>query len=60
MAKVIETGAKMAAQSRMNQQRGPSRKNLGPSADKKANPAPMIRSMAGKNLKGPDMGAGGS
>jgi len=59
MAKVIETGMKMAAQSRMNQQRGPGRKNLGPTAMKRPNPAPMVRSMS-PGLKGPDKGAGGS
>ncbi len=60
MAKVIEVGKKMMAMSNQNQQRGPGLKNLGPSANKQANPAPMIRSMGGMNLKGPDKGAGGS
>ncbi len=59
MAKVIEVGKAMAAQSHANQQRGPGRKNLGPSAVKKANPAPMVRGMS-PGLKGPDKGAGGS
>jgi hypothetical protein len=40
--------------------RGPGRKNLGPSAARKPNPAMQVRSMGGKNLKGPDKGAGGS
>lgn len=59
MAKVVEAGMKMAAQSRMNQQRGPGVKNLGPNAVRKPNPAPMIRGMS-PGLKGPDKGAGGS
>ena len=60
MAKVIEVGKQMAAQSHANQQRGEGRKNLGPSAVRKPNPAPQVRSMGGMNLKGPDKGAGGS
>ncbi len=60
MAKMVEVGMGMAAQSRMNQQRGQGVKNLGPRAAKQANPAPQVRSMGGKNLKGPDKGAGGS
>ncbi len=56
---VIETGKKMMQMSRQNQQRGPGVKNLGPSAVKKPNPAPMVRSMS-PGLKGPDKGAGGS
>lgn len=59
MAKVVEVGMKMAAQSRMNQHRGAGVKNLGPSAKKQANPASMVRSMS-PGLKGPDKGAGGS
>ena len=59
MAKVVETGKKMMAMSHMNQQRGPGVKNLGPSAARKPNPAPMVRSM-NSSLKGPDKGAGGS
>jgi hypothetical protein len=58
MAKVIEVGKKMAAQSHMNQRRGPGQKNLGPSASKQANPTGMVRNMS-PNLKGPDKGAGG-
>ena len=60
MAKMVEVGMGMAAQSRKNQQRGPGVKNLGPSAARKPNPAPQVRSMGGMNLKGPDKGAGGS
>ncbi len=59
MGKMVEAGMKMAAQSRMNQQRGEGRKNLGPSAMKRPNPAPMVRGMS-PGLKGPDKGAGGS
>lgn len=59
MADATEVGMKMAAQSRMNQQRGPGVKNLGPSAVKKPNPASMVRGMS-PGLKGPDKGAGGS
>jgi hypothetical protein len=60
MGKVVEVGKAMAAQSHANQRRGPGRKNLGPSAMKKPNPASQVRSMGGMNLKGPDKGAGGS
>jgi len=56
---VIETGKEMMAMSHQNQRRGPGVKNLGPSAMKKPNPAPMVRGMS-PNLKGPDKGAGGS
>jgi len=59
MARIIEAGMKMAAQSHANQRRGPGVKNLGPSAMKKPNPAPMVRGMS-PGLKGPDKGAGGS
>lgn len=38
--------------------RGPSNKNLGPSASRQANPKGAIRSM-GQQVKGPDKGAGG-
>ena len=59
MADATQVGMKMAAQSRMNQQRGPGVKNLGPSAAKKPNPAAQVRGMS-PALKGPDKGAGGS
>ncbi len=59
MARVIEAGKKMAAQSHMNQQRGPGQKNLGPSANRQANPQSTIRS-TGQQVKGPDKGAGSS
>ena len=59
MAKVIEAGQKAKAMGGMDR-RGPSNKNLGPSAARKPNPAPQVRSMGGMNLKGPDKGAGGS
>jgi len=57
---VIETGKEMMAMSHQNQRRGPGVKNLGPSAARRPNPASQVRSMGGKNLKGPDKGAGGS
>lgn len=60
MGDMVKVGMGMAAQSHMNQQRGPGKKNLGPSAARKPNPASQVRSMGGKNLKGPDKGAGGS
>lgn len=60
MAKMVEVGMGMAAQSHKNQQRGAGVKNLGPRAMKQANPAPKVRSLGGMNLKGPDKGAGGS
>ena len=59
MALVIEVGRQMAAQSHANQHRGKGVKNLGPTAVRKPNPAPMVRGMS-PNLKGPDKGAGGS
>jgi hypothetical protein len=59
MAKVIDAGRKAMGMGGMDR-RGPSRKNLGPSAMKKANPASQVRSMGGKAVKGPDKGAGGS
>lgn len=37
--------------------RGPSNKNLGPSANRKSNPAGSIKS-TGQMVKGPDQGAG--
>ena len=57
---VIKTGKMFAAQSHANQRRGPGVKNLGPSAMRRPNPKPTIRSTAGKNLKGPDLGGGGA
>lgn len=59
MAKVVEVGKAMAAQSHANQHRGAGVKNLGPNAVRKPNPASMVRSMS-PGLKGPDKGAGGS
>lgn len=56
---VIAQGKKMVNMSHQNQRRGPGVKNLGPSAVRKPNPAPQVRSMGGMNLKGPDKGAGG-
>jgi hypothetical protein len=55
----VKTGKLMTAQANANTRRGPGRKNLGPSAMRKPNPAAGVRSVAGKNLKGPDKGAGG-
>lgn len=57
---MVKTGKMMMEQSKSNLRRGPSVKNLGPSANKQANPKMMIRSVAGKNLKGPDLGGGGA
>ena len=54
---VVKTGKLFMAQSQ-GMRRGPSNKNLGPSANRQANPAPTIRS-ASPGLKGPDKGAGG-
>lgn len=56
---VIAEGKRMIAASHQNQRRGPGVKNLGPSAAKRPNPAPMVRGMS-PGLKGPDKGAGGS
>jgi len=58
MADATQVGKQMAAQSHANQRRGPGRKNLGPSAVKKPNPAGQVRGMS-PALKGPDKGAGG-
>lgn len=55
---VIDKGNKMISMSRQNQQRGPGNKNLGPNRVSRPNPAPMVRSMAGKTLRGPDKGGG--
>lgn len=57
MADATQVGMNMAAQSHMNQQRGPGRKNLGPSANRKPNPQGTIRS-TGQQVRGPDKGAG--
>lgn len=56
---VIETGKLMMQQANANIRRGPGVKNLGPTAAKQANPAPMVRGMS-PGLKGPDKGAGSS
>jgi len=55
---VIRTGKLMVAQANSGMRRGPSQKNLGPSASRQANPAGMVRGMS-PGLKGPDKGAGG-
>jgi len=55
---VVKTGRMFAAQSAQNR-RGPGNKNLGPTAAKKANPAPSIRG-TGQQVRGPDKGAGKS
>ena len=58
---VVKTGKMFAAQSHMNQQRGPGNKNLGPSAARRPNEASTIRSMSKRGgKKGPDHGAGTS
>jgi hypothetical protein len=54
---VVRTGKMFAAQSHANQQRGPGRKNLGPTANRKPNPQGTIRS-TGQQVRGPDKGAG--
>lgn len=59
MAQLKEAATKMVAQSHSNRRTGPSNKNLGPSADRKDNPASTVRSIAGTTIKGPDKGAGG-
>ncbi len=56
---VVEAGRRMVDQANSNHRTGPGRKNLGPSANKQANPTGMVRSMS-PNLRGPDKGAGGS
>ena len=56
---VVKTGKMMMDQANANMRRGPGIKNLGPSANRQSNPAGMVRSMAGKTLRGPDKGAGG-
>lgn len=56
---VVKTGRLMAGQANANIRRGPGVKNLGPSASRQSNPAGMVRSVAGKTLRGPDKGAGG-
>ena len=56
---VVRTGKMFAAQSHANQRRGPSNKNLGPTANRKPNPQGTIRS-TGQQVRGPDKGAGSS
>ena len=57
---VVAAGkATMATDKGAGLRRGPSNKNLGPSRVSKPHPAPMVRSTAGKSIKGPDKGAGG-
>ena len=56
---VVRTGRLFTDQANANIHRGPGNKNLGPSANKQANPTGMIRGMSPK-LMGPDKGAGGS
>ena len=56
---VIDTGRMMVQQANANTRRGAGVKNLGPSASKQGNPKGMIRSVAGKTIKGPDLGGGG-
>lgn len=57
---VVQTGKMMAAQASSNIRRGPGNKNLGPSANKQGNPKSTVRSLAGKSIKGPDLGGGGA
>lgn len=56
---VVRTGKLMMAQANANFRRGPGNKNLGPSANRQANPQGTIRS-TGQQVKGPDKGAGSS
>jgi len=56
---VVKTGRMMVAQANANTRSGPGIKNLGPSASKQANPKSTVRSIAGRNIKGPDLGGGG-
>lgn len=58
MGTVVKTG-KMMTQQSQGSRRGPSNKNLGPSAARRPNPAPTVRGIAGRSIKGPDKGAGG-
>ena len=57
---VVMTGRLFANQSKSGKRTGPSNKNLGPNRVSRPNPAPEIRSIAGRTLKGPDKGAGQS
>jgi hypothetical protein len=56
---VTKAGRAFKAGSMQNRRTGPSNKNLGPSRVSKPNPAPTVRSLAGRAIKGPDLGAGG-
>ena len=57
---MVQTGKMMMNQANANIRVGPGVQNLGPSADKQANPKDMIRNTAGKTFKGPDLGGGGA
>ncbi len=56
---VVPTGKAMAAQSHANRRSGPGNKNLGPSRNAQANPKGTVRAIAGKSIRGPDLGGGG-
>lgn len=56
---VVKTG-KLMTQQASGSRRGPSNKNLSSSAARRPNPAGTVRAVAGKSIKGPDKGAGGS
>ena len=57
---VVKTGKMFADQSKRNQRRGPSNKNLASGATRRPNAAPTIRSISMRGgKKGPDHGAGG-
>ena len=57
--KVVPAGKRAVSQSQGSRQ-GPSNKNLNSSSRSRANEASTIRGLAGKSIKGPDKGAGGS
>lgn len=56
---VVKTGKMMMNQANANTRRGPGVKNLGPTANRQGNPKGTVRGIAGKTLKGPDLGGGG-
>ena len=57
---VVKTGKMFAAQSHSNMRQGAGVKNLGPNASKRPNESTHIKAIAGRTIKGPDLGGGTS
>ncbi len=58
--RLVPTGKAMVATSHSNLRLGPGNVNTSGNAAKQANPKGTVRAIAGRVIKGPDLGGGGA